>query len=395
MIRNQSSLSIQSVTTVYNEHIAALMISKGKIASAETGNNKTSHTGKQLVLHFNDALVLPGLINSHDHLDFDLFPQLGNRKYADYIEWGKDIHAVNKKEISNVLQVPRHLRVQWGIYKNMIAGVTTVVHHGQHLHVNNPPINVYQRCNMLHSVQLEKKLALKLNNPFAKSWPFVIHIGEGTNEQSHDEIDTLIRINYFKKKLIGVHGIALNTRQAKHFEALIWCPGSNFFLQGITADVQHLKEHTNILFGTDSTVSASWNIWQQLRLAKATNMLNDAHLFNTVTTTAASVWKLNAGVINKGFDADIIVVEKRNNEDNIATFYASDPGNILLVLKSGNIVLFDELLLVQFTTQKIDTSSYQKIYVAERTKYISGDIRSLLQNIRSYMQDASFPIETD
>ena len=43
-------------------------------------------------LNFNDAIVFPGLINSHDHLDFNLFPQLGSSTFNNYSEWGKQLH---------------------------------------------------------------------------------------------------------------------------------------------------------------------------------------------------------------------------------------------------------------------------------------------------------------
>jgi cytosine/adenosine deaminase-related metal-dependent hydrolase len=45
----------------------------------------------ELNLVFENAIAFPGLINSHDHLDFDLFAQTGNRIYDSYIEWGTDI----------------------------------------------------------------------------------------------------------------------------------------------------------------------------------------------------------------------------------------------------------------------------------------------------------------
>ena len=39
-----------------------------------------------------DYLILPGLINAHDHLEFNLFPRLGNGPYPNYEEWANDIY---------------------------------------------------------------------------------------------------------------------------------------------------------------------------------------------------------------------------------------------------------------------------------------------------------------
>jgi cytosine/adenosine deaminase-related metal-dependent hydrolase len=109
---------------------------------------------------FNDAIVFPGLTNSHDHLDFNLFPQLGNKLYEDYIHWGNDIHLNYKNQINAVLAVPKQLRVQYGLYKNLLAGITTVVNHGENLLLNDPVINVLQPA-CLHSVGFEKNWKLK------------------------------------------------------------------------------------------------------------------------------------------------------------------------------------------------------------------------------------------
>src|ERR1700744_5710772 len=79
-----------------------------------------------LQLDLDGALAFPGLVNSHDHLDFNLFPQLGNKLYSNYTEWGTDIHLHNKEGINKVLEVPEQLRTEWGMYKNLINGRTTV-----------------------------------------------------------------------------------------------------------------------------------------------------------------------------------------------------------------------------------------------------------------------------
>src|SRR5271165_1663000 len=62
-----------------------------------------------IILTFDNAIIFPGLINSHDHLDFNLFPQLGNRIYSSYTEWGEQIHLNHKIEIENVLKIPEPL----------------------------------------------------------------------------------------------------------------------------------------------------------------------------------------------------------------------------------------------------------------------------------------------
>jgi hypothetical protein len=88
------------------------------------------HASDETVINFDDAIAFPGLINSHDHLDFNLFPSLGEKLYQNYTEWGKQIHQDYSNEIAAILKIPTSLRERWGIYKNLICGVTTVVNHG-------------------------------------------------------------------------------------------------------------------------------------------------------------------------------------------------------------------------------------------------------------------------
>src|SRR5215216_3630296 len=119
---------------------------------------------EQLQLNFDEAISFPGLVNSHDHLDFNLFPQFGGEIYNNYTEWGNHIHKKYKNEITEVLKVPLDLRVQWGLFKNLLCGVTTVVNHGAYLNIADPVINVLQpQC--IHSVQFDRLWKLKLNNP--------------------------------------------------------------------------------------------------------------------------------------------------------------------------------------------------------------------------------------
>src|SRR6202007_1168364 len=109
----------------------------------------------------------------------------------------------------------------------------------------------------LHSVGFEKKWRLKLNNPFKQKLPVVIHTGEGTDRRANKEIDRLTGWNLLGRKLIGIHGVAMASHQAEKFRALVWCPQSNDFLLGKTAPVNRIEKYTDILFGTDSTLTGS------------------------------------------------------------------------------------------------------------------------------------------
>ena len=61
-------------------------------------------------IQFSGATAIPGLINSHDHLDFNCFPVYGEKIYNNYTEWGKSIHENYKDHISAIMNIPQNLR---------------------------------------------------------------------------------------------------------------------------------------------------------------------------------------------------------------------------------------------------------------------------------------------
>src|SRR5947209_2662200 len=177
---------LKNVITDQSSTASDITVRGDKIVDAHTMPGET-------IFHFDNAIAFPGLINAHDHLDFNLFPSLVQRKYANYTEWGHHLHTSFKKEIAQVTQIPTGLRAQWGLYKNLLNGVTTVVNHGVKIRLPDSPINVLQTSQCLHSVKFERLWKLKLNNPVLAKRLCEIHIGEGTDECSLDEINDLLK----------------------------------------------------------------------------------------------------------------------------------------------------------------------------------------------------------
>ncbi len=384
-----------NLNIIEREGIQHIQVEKGKIKAISEDEITLQNNTKELRIEFENAIAFPGLINSHDHLDFNLFPQTGNRIYHNYSEWGKDIHIQNKETINAVLKIPHHLRIEWGLYKNLLNGITTVVNHGAKLKIRDPFITVLQDNHSLHSIQFEKNWKLKLNNLFAKKQPYVIHAGEGTDEMAHKEIDALLKMNLFNKSLFTVHGVAMDEEQAKNFKALIWCPGSNFFLLNATADIQRLKTKIRILFGTDSTLTASWNLWEHLRMARETKMMTDTELFETLTKNSAEKWKQKyAGSISVNNNADIVIAKTSTNKA-FDAFYSMNPEDILLVLHNGEIRLFDEEIKDQLKVYHFPISQFSKISMNGKVKYVYGNIHSLMNEILLHNSEIHFPVNVE
>src|SRR6185312_569662 len=201
---------------------------------------------------------------------------------------------------------------QWGVYRNLLNGFTTVVNHGEQLDIDRPPITVFQDCHCLHSVHFERHWKWKLNDPRRTGRPFAIHVGEGTDAVAKEEVDELIRWNLLRRPIVGIHGVAMTEQQAAAFHALVWCPVSNYFLLDRTAPVDRLSPVLPILFGTDSTLTGGWNAWDQVRFARDLRLIGDAGLMETLTTAPADAWGLHdRGRIEPGCSADLVIARIR------------------------------------------------------------------------------------
>jgi cytosine/adenosine deaminase-related metal-dependent hydrolase len=377
-------MRLNNVYQIGDSKAGSICINDGKIS-----DGKDERPGA-LRLMFDKAIVFPGLTNSHDHLDFNLFPQLGSLVYKNYTEWGNYIHDTYQQAIAQVMAVPVGLRTEWGLYKNLLAGVTTVVNHGDKLPVKDAFINVIDDGQSLHSVQFEKQWKRKLNNPAKRNIPVTIHTGEGTDKAAADEINQLLRWNIWGRELIGIHGVAMTAKQARRFKALVWCPHSNYYLLGATAKINELKKQVPILFGTDSTLTGDWNIWQHIRQARETGLLTDEELLDSLTTVPATIWGTNSGKLVPGYDGDMVIARLKNEQDRTAGFFSLNPADLLLVLHKGQVKLFDEMLFSQLNT--INKGYFSKVQVGGAYKYVYGNLPGLMQQIRQYYPEAHFPV---
>ena len=361
-----------------------ISILDGKINSISAEPVNSSENSNIII--FKDALAFPGLFNAHDHLEFNLFPRLRSKIYRDYLEWGNDIQRLYSTEINAALNIPIELRMKFGMIKNLFNGITTVMQHGKISVIKSDQIlNVFNSYNYLHSISLEKNWRIKLISMFNKL-PFVIHLGEGTGEVVEKEVNNLFKWNLFKRKVIAVHGISLSKNHADKLAALIWCPDSNLFLYDKTANVSELKNYLPVLFGSDSNLTSDPNFWNHIRLARSINALNDEELINSVTSLPGELLNVeDIGKIKKSYQADIVVVKKKR-ENNYDAFFNINPEDILLIIRSGKIVVFDESL-----EDECAYLNYRKFKIRGSVKFTDIEIVTILKMLEGY--NIQLPLE--
>jgi hypothetical protein len=152
-------------------------------------------------------MILPGLINAHDHLEFNLFPRLGNGPYRSAAEWAQDIHTTFHEPIQTVLAVPLRDRLIWGGLKNLASGVTTVCHHNpwNKIFAERFPVRVVRAFSWAHSLSFSRDLAER-HAACPGTRPFVFHAGEAVNGTGQREMKTLAGLGLFAPNSVMVHG---------------------------------------------------------------------------------------------------------------------------------------------------------------------------------------------
>jgi cytosine/adenosine deaminase-related metal-dependent hydrolase len=275
-------------------------------------------------------LILPGLINAHDHLEFNLYPRLGHGPYPNAGAWARDIYRPEESPVREQLAIPKNTRLLWGGLKNVLSGVTTVCHHnprGQAVFDCNFPVRVVKQFGWAHSLEYSPDLVERFDaTPL--DWPFILHLGEGVDRNAQREIFRLDGLGALDQRTILVHAVALGGRGLRLAKqrgaALIWCPSSNLFLLGRTLNGA-LSCGIPVALGSDSAVTAKGDLLDELRVAR--RYVPASRLYGMVTEDAARILRLphGFGAIVPGGPADLIAISGDGRDPAEALLRANRP----------------------------------------------------------------------
>jgi cytosine/adenosine deaminase-related metal-dependent hydrolase len=217
--------------------------------------------------------VLPGLINAHDHLEFALFPRLGQRHYANATEWAEDIYHPDQPPVRDHLEVPKPLRLLWGGLRNLACGVTTVSHHNPYEPAfdDDFPVRVVSRYGWAHSLAFEADVR-KCFDATPLGAPFLIHAGEGTDEESAREVFKLHELGVLRDRTVFIHAVGFREDGweliRKTGASVVWCPRSNLFTLGRTLSRDAIASGIPLALGTDSPLTAEGDLLDEIRAAR-------------------------------------------------------------------------------------------------------------------------------
>ena len=255
----------------------------------------------------------PGLINAHDHLHRNHYPRLGAPPYDDAYAWGRDLHTRWIADIARARTLPRRDALLFGAFKNLLGGATTVVHHDawEPSFDHEFPVRV-PRLHSLHSLGFDRA-AVRSAAAAAFRHPFAIHLAEGVNAASAEEVRELDALGLLDERLLAVHGVAIDDDGARRMRAagaaLVWCPTSNDFLFGRTC-TRAVLDGVDVLLGTDALLTGAGTLLDELRAARAHALMSDARLDAAVGATAARRLGLPEHALARGLPADLVVLRR-------------------------------------------------------------------------------------
>jgi len=261
-------------------------------------------------LDFAQGHIRPGLINAHDHLHRNHYGRLGEPPYPDAYTWARDIQLRHGALIAERHALSRREALLAGAWKNLFAGVTTVVHHDRWEadFDRDFPVRVAHIAG-------EDSLGMVSDLAFPAAAPrFCLHVAEGVSRGATSEVERLDRMGLLTSRLIAVHGVGIEGEAISRFRAsgaaLVWCPTSNLFLLGRTASRELLEDGLDVLLGSDSLLTGDGDLLDELHVARSLGFLSDARLADAAGVTAARRLGLPAPSLDPGAPADIIVLTK-------------------------------------------------------------------------------------
>lgn len=324
---------------------------------------------KAAVVDVGANLVLPGLIDLHNHLAYDTLPlwtDPGQRTpFSHHNAWPRThsyAPSTTWPAYGLITACPREL-LAYVETKAVVGGTTSIQ--------GSPPKNKPRDGWLVRNIEDETfgsgdanriyasvltakpeilvKTATRLRNDGVS---FIYHCAEGQRGSLvAQEYAAAQAAGCLQRGLIAVHTNAVDKgayRQWQEPGAIAWSPFSNLWLYGQTTDVVAAREAgLTICLGSDWAPSGTKNVQGELKVAKLVSAaldlgLTDEDLVKMVTSGPGDVlqrpWGRQIGRLQPGARADVVVIRASRNSKPFSRVVASTEDDVQLVVIDGRPV---------------------------------------------------------
>ena len=312
-----------------------------------------------------NGIIFPGLINIHNHLDWNVFPVWDvPEKYESRYDW------------QSALEYDRDLREPHGVLKDnfkiemtkyaevkaLVGGTTTI--QGS----SYPWENAFTKI-LVRNVEKDSDIDVKIQSKIGKissddkyyenvlkniqeykTQRFIQHLAEGTNNEAKQEFSILKNLDLLREEVLIIHGTALGAQEFEEMSnsntKLSWSPLSNLLLYGDTTNVDDAwKSGVLVSLTSDWSPSGSKNLLGELKVADWWNkksfdrFFSDYELVKMVTVNPATAisWDDSLGKIASNYLADLVVISGNSQNPYRALIDTSD-SDVLLVMIDGEAI---------------------------------------------------------
>jgi hypothetical protein len=291
-------------------------------------------------------VVLPALINAHDHLHQNGVPPLPQcAPFSNSYQWAAAFQGhFQNPAVTAALARPLTLRLWQGALKNSLSGATVVMHHDSSYGLCEDmafPVRVARPCTWAHSLhQGYGPDVVASYHASPGHVPWFIHLAEGVDPLACGELQELRQLGCLGGNTVLVHAVGLDDEDIEHIlragAGVVWCPSSNLSMLGRTIAPHRLRilfDAGRLALGTDSRLTGARDLLAELEVAQAHSDFSPRELLQLVTDHARRVLRIAA-------DEDCIIVRDQH-ADPFGTLKGLQRAQLRAVVRNGQPFITD------------------------------------------------------
>lgn len=341
-----------------------------------------------------DGIILPGLVDIHNHISWNTIPRWDPDQYFDNrYEWRRNYEPY-QPIVTIYSAIVEDYFCEINTYseaKALVGGSTTTLGTYSQWCIRGLVRNLDHFTGFYFtSIMQDKKHIRNIidlpSNPNDtlqfiennQSEAVFFHLAEGIDLASRAEFEKLDKLGLLTEKTVIIHGTALVPEQfdlmAERGAALAWSPRSNLELYGTTTDISAAVEASvPVAITPDWSITGSANIMDELRVAADWNqiqmdgLLTDEDLFHMVTSIPAQIAGIDefVGTIQEGLYADLLIIGGDASQPYTSLLQAQ-PEDVKMVIVDG-IPMYGDADLI---TQVMASEEYSEVEIGNTVKLL-------------------------